>query len=175
MKKLSVIAVAGLLVVALVQPATAGGAGHQHVEGAISLPAPFVQGTFAGCWGGATRRTYTASQNQVNGVVGFAFDVDKATWNKPFVLEAAGGQGTVDLDLFMYSTFPGPEETPNDPVNGGTPVSVDFQTRAAGGESGKVPVGTVKAIVCMYAGPEYAGVDSTFSYMAGKGVKLPKS
>ena len=63
--------------------------------------------------------------------------------------------------------MPPPEAVADDPVNGGTPVSVDFQTRAEGGEKGVVPKGTTDAIVCMYAGPEYAGFNSTFTYTAG--------
>ena len=166
MKKLITLALAGVLVVSLI-PAASAGKPKQTVDGSIILPAPFAQGTFDGCWGGATRRTTTIGQGNPNGVVGYAFDVDKATWNKKFKLEATGGEGTVDLDLFLYIKYPGPEETPNDPVNGGTPVSVDYQSREEGGEVGKVPPGAVKGIVCMYGGPEYAGFNSTFTYTAG--------
>jgi hypothetical protein len=174
MKKLIGIAVAGLTAFSLLgAPATAASK-VQHVEGSIALPAPFAQGTFDGCWGGATRRTTSPtgeSASPVNGVVGYRFPIDKATWNKPFKLEATGGEGTVDLDLFLYLTMPPPEATADDPVNGGTPVSVDFQTREEGGEAGTVPEGAIEAIVCMYAGPEYYGYNSSFMYMAGKGVK----
>ena len=167
MKKLIGAGLASLLAFSLLAaPATARVA-PQKVDGSILMPAPFAQGTFDGCWGGLTRRTATPTSDAVNGVFGMHFTVDKATWNKKFVLKATGGEGTVDLDLFLYSFYPGPEETPNDPVNGGTPVSVDFQTRKAGGESGIVPKGTTDAIVCMYAGPEYQGFNSTFTYTAG--------
>ena len=147
---------------------------QQVVEGSIALPAPFAQGTFAGCWGGLTRRLTQPtgeSGSPANGAFGYRFQVDKATWNKPFKLEVTGGEGTVDFDLFLYSVMPPPEDTANDPVNGGTPVSVDFQTREAGGEKGIVPKGTVEGIVCMYAGPEYHGYNASFKYTAGKGVK----
>jgi hypothetical protein len=167
MRKIIGVALVAAMALALQgAPATAGGK-KQAVEGAIAFPAPFAQGTFAGCWGGLTRRTGTPTSDASNGVFGYHFTIDKATWNKKFVLKATGGSGTVDLDLFMYITYPGPEETPNDPVNGGTPVSVDFQDRKAGGEAGVVPKGTTDAIVCMYAGPEYQGFNGTFSYTAG--------
>ena len=168
MKKLIAIGVAVLVALPLVATtAQAGKKPIQSVEGSIALPAPFAQGTFDGCWGGLTRRTTGMTGGAVNGVTGYYFDVDKKTWNKPFKLEATGGQGYVDFDLFLYSHYPSVEETADDPVNGGTPVSIDFQTREAGGESGKVPPRTVKAIVCMYAGPEGAGAGASFTYTAG--------
>lgn len=167
MRKLLGAGLASLLAISILgAPATAGGK-KQTVEGSIYLPAPFAQGTFDGCWGGLTRRTGTPTMDTTNSLFGYHFTIDKATWNKPFVLKATGGEGTVDLDLFLYSFYPGPEETPNDPVNGGTPVSVDFQTRKAGGEKGTVPPNTTDAIVCMYAGPEYQGFNATFNYTAG--------
>jgi hypothetical protein len=51
-------------------------------------------------------------------------------------------------------------------------VSIDFTTRKAGGEKGKVPPKTFKAIVCLYAGdpgsgPTYA-TNADFKYVAGK-------
>ena len=168
MKKLIAIGVIAMLALPLgVAQAGKKKAPVQTVEGTIALPAPFAQGTFDGCWGGLTRRGTGNTNGAVNGVTGYLFDIDPKTWNKPFKLEATGGQGTVDFDLFMYIHYPDAAETQNDPVNGGTPVSVDFQTREAGGESGKVPPETTKAIVCMYAGPEYQGFDGAFTYNAG--------
>lgn len=164
MKKLLTVALAAISVAALLQPASAGKAKPQVVEGTILLPAPFAQGQFDGCWGGATRRTTQPAGGEPNGVVGYVFDIDPATWNGKFKLEPTGGEGTVDLDLFLYIHYPGPEEIPDDPVNGGTPVSVDYQTREAGGEAGIIPENTVKGIVCMYAGPEYQGFNATFTY-----------
>jgi len=164
MKKLVTLALSALLIGGLFNPATAAKKKPQVVEGSILLPAPFAQGQFDGCWGGLTRRSTQPGNGQPNGVTGYVFDIDKSTWNGKFKLEPTGGEGTVDLDLFLYLHYPGPEEIPNDPVNGGTPVSVDFQTREAGGESGTIPPDTVKGIVCMYAGPEHQGFDSTFTY-----------
>jgi hypothetical protein len=174
MKKLIGMASAGMMALALLgAPATAAAA-VQHVEGTIALPAPFAQGTFAGCWGGGTRRATTptgGAASPANGSVGYRFEIDKSTWNKPFKLEVTGGEGTVDLDIFMYLVMPPAEDTVDDPVNGGSPVSVDYGNRKEGGEAGIVPKGATEAIVCMYAGPEYFGFNSSFMYMAGKGVK----
>ena len=172
MKKIVAIGVAVLMALPLVASTAQAGkkkkaAPVQTIEGSIALPAPFAQDTFAGCWGGLTRRTTGQTGGAVNGVTGYYFDIDPKSWNKPFKLEVTGGEGTVDLDLFMYMHYPSPEETQNDPVNGGTPSSIDFTTREEGGEAGKVPPNTTKAIVCMYAGPDAQGFNSNFTYTAG--------
>ena len=171
MKKILTIALAGLLLGSLL-PAAHAGKPKQTVEGTILLPAPFAQSAqggdpFDGCWGGATRRTSGQTGGAVNGVTGYYFDIDKATWNKKFKLVPTGGQGTVDLDLFLYIHYPGLEETPDDPVNGGTPTSIDFNTRGEGGEKGKVPPNATKAIVCLYGGTSHYGYDASFTYTAG--------
>lgn len=170
MKKLIAIGVVAMLALPL-----AGGVAQagkkakkpiQVVEGSIAMPAPFAQSVapggsgvpFDGCWAGLTRQT-TGQTGSVNGVTGYYFDIDPKSWNKPFKLEATGGEGTVDLDIFMYYSFPG--------ADGGTATSSDFNTREEGGEVGKVPPDTVKAIVCMYGGPEAQGFNSTFTYTAG--------
>ncbi len=165
MKKVVAIALGALMAASMLAPASAGKA-KQVQEGTILLPAIFAQGAGTdGCWGGATRRTTQTVGMGANGVVGFRFPIEKATWGGKFVLEPTGGLGTVDLDLFMYSVMPGPEEAIDDPVNGGTPVSVDFGTREAGGETGIVPPGTTDAIVCLYGGiAGYAGFDASFKY-----------
>ena len=169
MKKMIAFGAAALLALPLLgSTAQAGKKPVQTVEGSIALPAPFAQGTFDGCWGGLTRRTTGQTGGAVNGVTGYYFDIDPKSWNKPFKLEVAGGQGSyVDLDIFLYIHYPPPEETQADPVNGGTPVSIDYTTREAGGEAGKVPPNTTKAIVCMYGGPEGTGFDASFTYTAG--------
>ncbi len=166
MKKFLTIALAGLLLGSLL-PSAHAGKPKQTVEGTILAPAPFVAGAFDGCWGGLTRRTTGQTGGAVNGVTGYYFDIDKATWNKKFKLVPTGGEGTVDLDIFLYLHYPGPEETPNDPVNGGTPVSIDYTTRGEGGEKGKVPPNATKAIVCMYGGPSHYGYNASFTYTAG--------
>ena len=172
MKKLIAIGVAVLLALPLVASTAQAGKKKpakpvQVVDGSIALPAPFAQDTFAGCWGGLTRRTSGQTGGAVNGVTGYYFDIDPKSWNKPFKLEVLGGEGTVDLDIFLYMHYPAPEETQNDPVNGGTPTSIDYTTREEGGETGKVPPNTTKAIVCMYSGPDAQGYNATFNYTAG--------
>ena len=179
MKKLLGIGVSALVGLSLLGGGATAAPKQQTVEGSIALPAFFAQSAqggapFDGCWGGLTRRlTQPTGEagSPANGSFGYRFDVDKATWNKPFKLEATGGEGTVDLDLFLYTVMPPPEATADDPVNGGTPVSMDFQTREEGGEKGIVPKGTTDAIVCLYGGDAYYGYNATFKYTAGKGVK----
>jgi hypothetical protein len=165
MKKLAVLLAAALLAGALVPSATAAAPPKEQVEeGSILFPGVFAQGTFDGCWGGLTRRLTQTAAGQGSGLFGYRFAIDKSTWNGKFVLEPTGGLGTVDLDIFLYSVMPGPEAVADDPVNGGTPVSIDYSEREEGGETGLIPEGTTDAIVCMYGGPDYAGFESTFTY-----------
>lgn len=181
MKKLMAVLLVGVLAASLAAaPATAAKKKKkkpvkQEVSGTIMFPAPFAQGTFDGCWGGLHRRVTTPTNGAAGqGVFGYHFDVDEATWGSNFVLEATGGQGTVDLDLFLYTHVPPVSEWPNDPQNAGTPTSTDYTTREPGGEAGVVPQETVFAIVCMYGGPTHAGLNAGFTYTAGTGVKIPK-
>jgi hypothetical protein len=179
MKKLIAVALAGLLAASMVgTSATAAKkkkkkkkAFVQTQEGSILLPAPFYN-DLASCYAGLHRRSDTVSQGQENGVTGYHFNIDKRTWNKPFKLDVVGAEGPADLDMYFYVKYPGLDEWPNDPVNAGGPISVDFTTRKAGGEKGKVPPQTSKAIVCLYAGdpgtgPTYAS-QAAFKYVAGK-------
>ena len=69
---------------------------EQKVEGTVALPAPFQNDS--GCFAGLHRRIAILGQENVNGDVGYHFDVDKATWGTNFVLEPTGGLGSVDLD-----------------------------------------------------------------------------
>jgi hypothetical protein len=175
MKKFLAIAVGAIMAASMLAPAGAAQKAKSQVqEGSIMLPAVFAQGQFAGCWAGATRRITQTAAGQGNGVMGYRFAIDKATWGGKFVLEPTGGEGTVDLDMFMYTVMPPAEAVLDDPVNGGTPVSVDFQTREEGGETGIIPPGTTDAIVCMYGGPEYVGVNSTFEYVGTAPAKKKK-
>ena len=174
MKKILTVALATMVAASLFSPASAAKPKQQKQEGTILFPAVFAQGTFDGCWGGLTRRVTQTAAGQGSGVFGYRFPIDKATWGGKFVLEPTGGQGTVDLDLFLYSVMPGPEAVADDPVNGGTPVSVDFQTREEGGETGIIPNGTTDAIVCMYGGPDHAGFDASFEYTGTAPAKKKK-
>jgi hypothetical protein len=172
MKKLAVLALGGLVAASLVTHATAAPP-KQEVSGSIALPAPYTDNT--GCYAGLHRRLAILTQEQVNGIIGYHFDIDPATIGKPFVLEATGGQQYVDLDINFYYEFGTPEDVAGDPLNAGAPLSYGYNTREAGGESGIVPKGDfTKAIVCMYGGDLGAGAAATFEYTAGKGVKVAK-
>jgi hypothetical protein len=167
-KKLVGLGTAALLAVSMVSAPTHAAPKQQVVEGDIAMMAPFYGDQLATCYSGAHRRMAVLTQEQVNGVVGYSFDVDPATIGKPFVLEATGGQGGVDLDITFYTEF-GTAEQATDTAF--APTNYSFETRGAGGESGVIPKGVewTKAIVCMHT-----GAGATFTYTAGKGVKLPK-
>lgn len=173
MKKLMTLALAGMLVVAIVPGAAEAGKKKkakpvvQEVEGSVPLPAPFTDDS--GCYAGLHRRGSIVSGGQVNGVIGYEFDVDKATWGKPFAMEITGGQGTVDLDIYFYSEFGTVDDVVGDPLGAGAPYTVSFNTRDSEGEFGEVPADMNKVIVCMMAG----GFEGTFKYTAGDGVKAP--
>jgi len=177
MKKFIGVAVTAIMVAGAF-PAGAAKPKPQVVEGSILFPAVFAQGTFDGCWGGLTRRITQTAAGQGNGTFGYRFAVEKSTWNGKFKLEPTGGTGDVDLDIFLYSVMPGPEavleDPPNGAINGGTPVSVDYQTREPGGETGDIPKGTTDVIVCMYGGPTHAGFNATFEYVGTPPVKKKK-
>jgi hypothetical protein len=169
--------VIGALVLGPLPAGAAKKAKQQRIEGEIALPAPFIDDS--GCFAGLHRRAVILSGGEadspVNGVIGYSFEVDPATANKPFVLEVSEGQGTVDLDITFYTKFGTPEDVVNDPAGAGAPATVDFATRAPGGEAGKVPPKDYPlAIICMYGGQQGAGALASFVYTAGKGVKLPK-
>jgi hypothetical protein len=170
MRKLVVVALAGVLAASAL-PASAGGK-QQVVEGSIALPAPYTDDT--GCFAGVHRRVQAAAQGLANGVFGYNFPVDKATWNKNFVLDVTAGQGDVDLDITFYL---GPLTTLQDIIDqqgdAAPPPSISFATRAPGGEAGKVPALAENVIICIYAGQQGAGAAASFTYTAGKGVKPP--
>ena len=166
MKRLIAAAVVGLAVLALVGgPATAKSK-MQMVDGSIALPAPYTDDS--GCFAGVHRRLQAVAQGQANGIVGYNFAVDKATWGKPFTLKVTGGQGAVDLDINYYL---GPLTKITDFVDQGgdptPPATVAYEARKPGGEKGAVPKGAENAIVCMYGGGQGAGFGATFHYMAG--------
>lgn len=138
----------------------------QEVTGSIDMMAPFYNDPNA-CYSGLHRRLAIFGGDNVNGIVGYHFDVEPTTIGKPFILEVTGGQGGVDLDITYYTEF-GTTDQATD--TGYAPYNIGFDTRAAGGESGIIPEGDwTKALVCMHT-----GVGATFDYQAGKGVKLPK-
>ena len=174
MKKILILMMTAVLALTVVQGAAIAGkkkATRQSVDGMAAVPAPYTDNT--GCYAGIQRRVAIASQEMAKGVIGDNFDVDPGTIGKPFTLDVTGGQGDVDLDIYFYEKFGTVDDVTGDPVNAGSPYTLSFNTREAGGEFGIVPDNVTKVIVCMYGGPEHAGVGATFHYEAGKGVKLP--
>lgn len=144
----------------------------QEVEGTILFPARHPNG----CYTGLQRHLISLFGEASNGVLGWGFRVDKKTWNKNFVLEGTG-VGHVDLDITFYlGEFVSREEWIANPAPG-APATVGFEEHDQPGEAGKVPKGTIWALVCIYANeaatpPSAVAVD--FVYTAGKGVKIPK-
>ena len=168
MKRLVALTVVGLVAASLVGgPATAGKKVKQTEEGTIIAPAPFPA-DMSGCYAGLHRRVAIAGDENVNGVTGYHFDVNKKTWKKPFNLSVVEGQGPVDLDITFYTEF-GTVEQATDTAY--APPNVVFDTRKPGGEKGKVPAKMNKAIVCIYGGDPgtgpTAGAAASFKYVAG--------
>lgn len=171
MKRLVALLAASLMMMAALAGSGAAAPKQQHVEGTIILPAPFQDDS--GCFAGVHRRLNAVASGNHNGLVGYGFDVDKATWNKPFKLEVSGGQGPyVDMDITFYlvplTTLDDVIAAQGDPP---APPAISEATREAGGESGVVPKGAKAVIICMYGGAQGAGFAADFMYMAGKGVK----
>ena len=165
MKKLvSLIAVGLIATTALSGAAVAGKkkAVRQDVTGHIQLEAPPAAATDNpdGCYSGVHRRIAVLSQGQVNGVVGFDFDVDPGTWNKKFRLTPGSA---VDIDITFYDGFGTVEQAADRTY---APYNLGFETRDTNGETGIVPPNTSKVIVCMKTGQ-----DADFTYSAGAGVK----
>ena len=172
MKKLLAGLVTSLVTAAaLVVPAGAAPK-QQHVEGSIALRAPFAnqEEQLQSCYAGVQRRLHLITQGNANGIVGYHFKVDKATWNKPFKLDVTAGQVSPDMDLTYYldGKIGSLDDHLASPPWGTdvTPWTVNFEERQPGGEAGIVPKGATDAIVCMFEG--YA---ADFMYMAGAGVK----
>lgn len=174
MKKILTVAVAAVVAASLIAPATAAKpkGKKQTVEGTIAMPARHPEG----CYTGLSRHLWSLFGEAANGVVGYVFDVDKATYNKPFVLEGTAAAGTLDLDLSYYlGEFATQQEWVNDPLPA-APATVQFETHEGPGETGKVPEHAVKAVVCVFAGEGGQGAaGASFTYTAGKGVKPAKS
>ena len=167
MKKIVALAASALVGISLIPGASSAAAPKQQtVEGSIAFMAPFYGDTFATCYSGLHRRGAVVTSEQNNGVVGYHFDIDPATEKKPFVLEVTGGTEDVDLDITFYTEF-GTVEQATDTAY--APANFSYEERGPGGESGTVTEGMTKAIVCMHT-----GLNATFTYTAGKGVKLPK-
>ncbi len=166
MKKIVLAAIGSLLVVGAL-PASAAGGKKQEVSGMVVSMARHTEPT--SCYPGLHRRINVIGQGSVQGVVGYHFDIDKATWNKPFVLEPTGGQGIegeVDLNITFYTDFGTVEQAADTAY---APPSYAYEHDTPGGESGKVPKEMNRAIVCAFD-----GANVTFDYVAGAGVKVKK-
>lgn len=153
MKKLVAAVTTVVLLAAPVQSAVAGKKGaHQHVEGTIAVP---QGGNAAATCVYRTQRTWLSAGGP-DGVLGYTFEVDPKTAGKPFKLEASDGTG---MDISFYTEM-------GDPTSTSAPSNYPYETPGPGGEKGTVPKGFSLAFVCMTE-----GVNGSFSYMAGKGVK----
>ncbi|MDQ3963173.1 MAG: hypothetical protein M3277_04560 [Actinomycetota bacterium] len=162
MKKLIALLSTSLVVVGVLGAPTTAAPKKQVVEGTILMRAPFVAGDINSCYSGLHRRSAVLTQEMVNGVVGFHFDLDPATYGNKFKLEVTGGQGEVDFDIIFYPEFGTPEQATD---TGYAPPTVSFEERKPGGEKGVVPKeGFKKAIVCMWD-----GFDGSFTYTAVMG------
>ena len=165
MKKVISFVLMGLVVAALIPgTAVAGKKGvRQDVTGHIALQAPPSDATTNpnGCYAGVHRRIAVATQEQVNGVVGFHFDVDPATWNKKFRLTPT--TAGIDIDILFYSEF-GTIDQATDTAY--APTNYAFEERNTDGEAGKIPADVTKALVCMKVGN-----NADFTYSGGAGVK----
>ncbi|MDQ3957522.1 MAG: hypothetical protein M3273_04285 [Actinomycetota bacterium] len=155
MRKLIAFGTAAVLLAAPVQSAVAGKPAHQHVEGTIAIPQG--GGPAATCVYRVQRTLMIiAGSSAPNGVFGYTFDVDPGTVGKPFKLDAGAGAG---MDISFYAELGAADPTV-------APANVTYETPGPGGEKGTVPAGYPIAFVCMTE-----GVNGSFSYMAGKGVK----
>ena len=167
MKKIITLSIAGALAASLLAPSAQAELGKpkQEVTGTIIAPAPFTDDS--GCYAGLHRRGAILSQENNNGAIGWHFDVDPKTVGKKFKLDVAGQGSYVDIDINFYQKFGTVDDVVADPTNAGAPATLGFNTRAAGGEKGKVPPGFPKAIICMYGGALGSGVLGAFTYTAG--------
>lgn len=171
MKKTLILALAALIAASVLAPAaSAGKQKKQTVEGVIAAPARHPDG----CYTGLSRHLWSLFGEASNGVLGWTFDVEKATWKGKFTLEPTGGVGSVDLDITYYlGDFATREEWLNDPLPSAPPVS-EYEEHDEAGEAGTVPDGAVKAVVCIYASEAGASAGVPFIYEATAPVKKKK-
>lgn len=170
MKKLIAIGVAALLALPLVaSTAQAGKKPKKPVQtetGTVVAPAPYTDDS--GCYAGLHRRGAILTMGNNNGPIGHHFAVDPKTWNKPFNLEVTStAVGDADLDIYFYLADLGtPQQVAEDPLNAGSPPTISFNTREAGGETGKVPPQAQHVIVCQYSGAAGQSAGAEFLYNA---------
>lgn len=134
---------AALVAATLTSSLRAAPAPGQRVDGSIrlALPHPVYED---GCLGfGAQYQIAWLQRPEVNGVVGFQFELDERTWGKRYRLVPS--DDTADLDIAFFPRFQ-PLVVTED--------YVDDATRGPGGETGIVPSGMTVALVCLYSGSE---------------------
>ncbi len=167
MKKMIVLGLVAVVGASLLAPAQAAKPKSQKVEGTIFMTPPFVTTTeqLKSCYAGVHRRLIIAGA-PANGLTGYAFDLEPGTVGGKFKLDASGGQGYIDLDITFYNDFGSIQDHADNPPWGTDPVTVAYATREAGGETGTVPPGMKKAIICSYVGDGGVGFGANFSYNA---------
>lgn len=168
MKKIIAAVLGAVVAASLLGPASAA-AKKQTVEGTIAIPARHPDG----CYTGLSRHVWSLFGEQGNGVVGWTFDVDKATYGGKFTLEPTGGVGTADLDLTYYlGDFATTEEFLANPAPA-APAVVEYETHEGPGEAGTVPQHAVKAVVCVFASETGSAASAAvpFTYEATAPVK----
>jgi plastocyanin len=172
MRKIATLLTLALAMGLLVPGAAQGRQGEEEVQsvtGTIMFPTRFTsysvppnpdttRAELENGWPGLVRRGYVAAAAS-NGVIGYVFPVDSATWLGRFELavnsEAATPDGVdkADLGIYFYSHL-------GDAAGQATPVTVaEYERRALGGEEGFIPPGSNYGIVFMSRGANVA-----FSY-----------
>lgn len=126
----------------------------QDYAGSIMLPAPYAAD--GSCFFRLERLTAVYGADAATGMVGAHFDVDPATVGQKFELHLLGGSADADLDIAFYAGY----GDPTDPTT--APANVGFEEREPGGETGVIPPGMSKAIICMPTGQ-----NAEFHYTTG--------
>lgn len=136
-------AIVALAVAGLGPAGQAAGALTQRVDGSIAraMAHPYYDD---GCLMGVQYQFAWLEQPEPNGVVGYQFEIDESTWGKPYRLRPVGAAGEVDLDIGFFPRFR-PLFVYNEDYH-------PHATRRQGGESGIVPRGMTRAIVCLHTG-----------------------
>lgn len=118
----------------------------QQVSGSVAVPNPTKAAQ------NVTRHNRSAGLlgPETNGVVGWFFDVDPATWGGSFVLTTA--TAGADYDVLFYSD-PGT-------LNAAPAATAEFVGSEGDGEAGLVPAGTTHALVYPAGAP-----NADFSYV----------
>jgi plastocyanin len=155
-RSLTAAAVAAALAVpaaALAAAAPDPGPVVQEVSGTVAVPNPTKAGQ------NVTRPARTAGlvARPSDGVLGWFFEVDQATWGGQFLLTTA--TAGADLDVIFYSD-------PGTPADNST-SSAEFVGTDGDGEAGIVPAGTTHALIYAAAAP-----NADFRYVGSAPVQV---